>query len=77
MKNTKKSPAAYVSGHRVSMKRRMTFPFISADKYDPKPMSTYLGYDLQPPRKFFLATQSPTLHSERSRFRPERVKTQL
>ena len=54
-------------------KRRMTFPFVSVDRYDPKQVSTYLGYVQQARRKFFLATQSPTLFSKRSLFRVERV----
>ena len=53
VKNTKKSSVAHVSDRRVSTKRRKTLPFVSADRYDPKLMSTYLGYDLQPSRKFF------------------------
>ena len=57
----KKSPVAYVSDRRDSTKRRMTFPFISADRYDPKQVSTYLGYVLKPPKKYFLAIQIRTL----------------
>ena len=39
-------------------KRRVTYPFVSVDRYDPKQVSTYLGYVLQPRRKVLLAIQS-------------------
>ena len=77
VKNAKKSSVAHVSGRRVSTKRRKTLPFVSADRYDPKLMSTYLGYDLQPSRKFFLATQRPTLQPKNWIFRVKRVQIQL
>ena len=66
--NHEKSYVAYVSDRRDSTKRRMTLPFVSADRYDPEQVSTYLGYVLEPPRKFFLDTQSRTLDGETSIF---------
>ena len=77
VKNTKKSSVAHVSGRRVSTKRRKTLPFVSADRYDPKQVSTYLGYVLEPSRKFFLATQSRTLDEETSIFEGNSVKDYL
>ena len=57
--------------------RRMTFLFVSEDTYDPKEVHTYPGHDLQPPRKFFRATQSQPLHSLRLFFRVKCEKIQL
>ena len=77
VKNTEKSLVAHVSDRRTSAKCRLTFLFISVDRYDPKQVSTYLGYVLQPPRNVFLAIQSRPFDLLTSIFRVDRVKIEL
>ena len=49
---------AHVSDYRESNIYRKTFPNVFAHRYDPKEVFTYLGHDLKPPTKFFLAIQN-------------------
>ena len=77
IKNTEKSLVAHVSDRRTSTKYRLTFLFISVDRYDPKQVSTYLGYVLQPTKKVFLAIQSRPFDLLTSLFRVDWVKIEL
>ena len=64
----KKWPIAHVSNHRDRTKRCMMISFAFADRYDPKQVFIYLGYDLKQPRKFFHTIQTQTLRSFWSKF---------
>ena len=57
----KKSPIAHVSDTKSRTKCRMIISFVSADRYDPKQVSTYLGYVLKWSRKFFQDVSTQTL----------------
>ena len=46
--------AAHFSGGTDRTMRRMTMPFVSIDRYDPKDCFQYLNHVVEPHRNFFI-----------------------
>ena len=61
LKNSRKTPIAHVCDIKSRTKCRMIISFVSADRYDPKQVFTYLGHVLKWSRKFFHAVSTQTL----------------
>ena len=63
-----KWPLAYVSIFRDRWRCRAVLPFVFADCYDPKQHCKYLGWHVEPYRKFFGTSQSCVTHLENITF---------
>ena len=57
----KKTPIAHVSDTKSRTKCRMIISIVSADRYDPKQVFTYLDHVLKWSRKFFHDVSTQTL----------------
>ena len=55
---TKKPDETHFSCNQNRTKGRVTFPFVSADRYDPREVRKYHGYVMKTDKEFFGTTRS-------------------